>query len=64
MEVADLLERRPHPVLRAADILVTHESQEDVAALRVAVFVDGHVSALHGEGRWFSDRDTRVKLLK
>ena len=46
MKVADLLQNRPHPVLFAADILVTHESQEDVAALRVSVLVDGHVSAL------------------
>ena len=46
MKVADLLQRRSHPVLRAADVFVTHESQEDVASLRVAVLVDGHVSAL------------------
>lgn len=46
MEVADLLQRRAHPVLRTADILVTHEAQEDVAALGIAVLVDGHVRAL------------------
>ena len=47
MKVADLLQsRRWHAVLRAAGFLVSHEAQEDVAALRVAVLVDGHVCAL------------------
>ena len=46
MKVADLLQKRPHAVLGAADALVSHEAQEDVAALRVAVLVDGHVCAL------------------